>query len=85
MTNHTLPDKAKAIIAQFIQSNFMPLGHGLDRPTVKSVALMLIHSMVAEGFLNYTALNFKCSNHFLSSFLLRQNLSFQMARAARRP
>jgi hypothetical protein len=31
MTNHALPDDAEAIIAQLIRSNFVSLGHGLDR------------------------------------------------------
>jgi hypothetical protein len=77
MANRALPDEAEATIAQFIRSNFVAFGRGLDRPTLKSIVLMLIHSMVAEGFLDDTALNCKCSNHFLSAFLRKQNLSFR--------
>jgi hypothetical protein len=57
MTNRTLPGDAEAIIAQFIRSNFVALGRGLERPTLKSIVLMLIHSMVAEQFLEPTMLN----------------------------
>jgi hypothetical protein len=46
---------------------------------------MFIHSMVVEGFLDDTALDFKFSNYFLSAFLRRQNLSFRRVRATRRP
>jgi hypothetical protein len=83
MTNRALPDEAEAIIAQFIRSTFVALWRGLDRLTLKSIVLMLIHLMVAEGFLDDTVLSFKCSNHFLSAFLRRQNLSFRKARPAR--
>jgi hypothetical protein len=85
MTNRALPDEAEAIIVQFIRSNFVALGLGFDRLILKSIVLMFIHSMVAEGFLDDTALNFRCSNYFLSAFLRRQNLSFRRVRTARRP
>jgi hypothetical protein len=55
------------------------------REQVRVHAEWRLHSMVAEGFLDDSALNFKCSNHFLSAFLRRQNLSFRRARSARRP
>jgi hypothetical protein len=57
MTNRALPGDAEAIIAQFIRSNFVALGRGRERPTLKSIVLMLIHSMVAEQFLEPTILN----------------------------
>jgi hypothetical protein len=38
------------MIAQFIRTNFVELGRGIDRPTLNSVILILIHSMAAEGF-----------------------------------
>jgi hypothetical protein len=68
MANCGLTDDAEALIAQLIGSNFMALGRGLDRPTLKSGVLMLIQSMVAENFLLSTILTFKCSNHFLDAF-----------------
>jgi hypothetical protein len=57
MTNRALPGDAEAIIARFIRSNFVALGRGLERPTLTSIVLMLIHSMAAEQFLEPTILN----------------------------
>jgi hypothetical protein len=85
MTNRTLPDDAEALIAQFIRSNFVALGHGLDRPMLKSIVFMPIQSMVAKNLLLPTIFNFKWSNHFLNKFLRRRGLSFRRARAGRRP
>jgi hypothetical protein len=84
MTNRALPDEGEAVIAQFIRTDSVELGDGLDRPTLKSVVLMFIHLMVGEGFLDDSVLNFKCSNHFLSAFLQRQNLSFRRVTPAGR-
>jgi hypothetical protein len=81
MTNRALPDEGKAIITQFIRTNIEELGCGRGRPTLKSIALMLIHSMAAEGLQDGTVLNFKYSDHLLSAFLRRQNLSFRGPRA----
>jgi hypothetical protein len=38
------------MMAHFIQTDFVELRRGLDRPTPRSVVLVLIHSIVAEGF-----------------------------------
>jgi hypothetical protein len=84
MGNRALPDNAEALIAQFIRFNFVALRRYLDRPTIKSMVLMLIQSMVAGNFLLSTILNFKCSNHFLTAFLRRYDFSFLGARTAKR-
>jgi hypothetical protein len=52
-----LPEEAEAIIAQFIRTNFVELEGDLDRSTLKSVVLMLIHSMVVESFESFPQRN----------------------------
>jgi hypothetical protein len=56
VTNRVLPDEAEAIIAHFSRMNFVEHGRGLDRPTLKTVVLMFIQSMIAGAFLDDTGL-----------------------------
>jgi hypothetical protein len=79
------PEEVEDLMAQFIRTNFVEAGRSLTRTTLQPLVLMLAHDLVAEGVLDDSALNFKCSRHFLSRFLTRVGLSFRRAHPARRP
>jgi hypothetical protein len=49
--NRSLANDTEAIIVQFLRSNFVALGLGLESPALKSVVFMPVQSMVAEHFL----------------------------------
>jgi hypothetical protein len=80
-----LPDKIEDRIAHFIRIHFLSLGRPPDRPIIKPLILAPFQDFVTEGILLDTALNFKCSSHFMSRFLNRVNLNSWKARAARGP
>jgi hypothetical protein len=66
LAHRALPDDVEEIIAQFIGCQFLALGRSLNRPTLRSIVFMILHSLVVDDRLPETVLNFKCSNHFLN-------------------
>jgi hypothetical protein len=80
-----LPDEIEELIARFVRINFAWVGRLFDRPVLRPLLLILVQDFVAEGVLPPSALNFKCSYHFMSRFLNRAGLSSWKARTARRP
>jgi hypothetical protein len=49
--------------------NFLAQERHLDRPTLQPLIHILVHDFVARHILPASALNFKCSYHFMSRFL----------------
>jgi hypothetical protein len=80
-----LPDEIEEPITHVICLLFVSLGRPLDRPIIRLLILTIVQDFVTESILPDTALNFKCSYHFMSRFLNRVNLSSRKARAAGRP
>jgi hypothetical protein len=65
--------------------NFLAQRRHLDRPRLQPLIHILVQHFVARHILPASALNFKCSHHFMSRFLHRANLSFRKTRPTKPP
>jgi hypothetical protein len=79
------PDEIEQTSAQFIRVNFLAQERRLDCPRLQPPIHILVHDFVAWHILPASALNFKCSYHFMSRFLDRANLSFRKTHPTKLP
>jgi hypothetical protein len=85
LAHRAIPADAEDTIANFIRINFVSVGRSLTRSTLRPLILMLVQDFIAQETFDRQALNFKCSPHFMLTFLRGVGLSFRRARQARIP
>jgi hypothetical protein len=85
MNPRIISDAIEHQMANFLKDQFIAQSRPLNGVLLKREILAMVQSLVAQGVLPDTLLNFKCSYEFMKNFLKRNGLSFRKRRTRRRP